>query len=108
MRRALLRLMRLAGIKAKAFATGAEFLDFILTCRPYCVVLDLHMPGMTGFDVQARLAQDAPEILVIIITGQDSFDTHARAMLTGPIAYLPKPMNDQLLLDAIALAARQS
>lgn len=107
-RRALLRLLRSAGLGAHAFASGTEFLLSLETCRPGCVVLDLHMPGMTGFEVQAQLARDAPEIPVIIVTGHDSPETCARAMLTKPVAYLLKPMNDQSLLDAIELACGNS
>lgn len=104
-RRALLRLMRSIGIEAQAFACGAEFLASLQVRKPFCVVLDLHMPHMSGFEVQARLLQEAPDIQVIVVTGQHSCEVRTRAMLTKPIAYLLKPMNDQALLDAIALAA---
>ena len=56
-RRALKRLLVSSGITVEAFASGAEFLDSLATRRPDCLVLDLHMPGLSGFDVQARLAQ---------------------------------------------------
>jgi FixJ family two-component response regulator len=56
-RRALKRLMVSSGITVEAFASGAEFLDSLATRRPDCLVLDLNMPGLSGFDVQARLAQ---------------------------------------------------
>lgn len=107
MRRALLRLMRLESIKAQAFASGAEFLDSLKVCKPDCAVLDLHMPGMTGFDVQARLAQDAPDVQVIFVTGKDSPDSYARAMAAASVAYLRKPMTEQALLDAIDLALQR-
>jgi FixJ family two-component response regulator len=105
-RRALLRLMRSAGVAARAFASGAEFLAALPAGKPYCVVLDLHMPGMSGFDVLAALATEGAGIWPIVVTGQHSDETRARTMLARPLCYLLKPMNDQLLLDAIGLALR--
>ncbi len=103
-RRALLRLMRSAGVASRSFASGPEFLDAIRAQQPACVVLDLHMPGMCGFDVQERLSHDWPAIPVIFVTGHHSPESQARAVAAGACAYLLKPMNDQLLLDAIAQA----
>ena len=104
-RRALVRLLRSVDIPARAFATGTTFLDSLATSKPYCVVLDLHMPTMDGFEVHARLTQVAPDISVIIVTGHHSRDVEARVMRSKPAAYLFKPMNDQLLLDAIRAAS---
>jgi FixJ family two-component response regulator len=104
-RRALVRLLRSTGIEAMAFGSGTEFLAVLHASQPACVVLDLNMPAMSGFEVQARLARDNPDIPVIIITGQDSPEMWQRAMLTKPVAYLLKPMNDETLLEAIRQAA---
>jgi FixJ family two-component response regulator len=104
-RRALLRLLRSAGLAGRAFASGADFLATLNGDWPYCVVLDLHMPGMSGFEVLAQLAAVAPEIGVIVATGQHSAENEARVRRHQPLAYLRKPVNDQQLLDAI-LAAR--
>ena len=103
-RRALLRLMRSAGLSAQSFPSGAEFLDSLVTREPRCVVLDLHMPGMSGFEVQARLAHSWPHLPVIIVTGHHSAETQTQALSTRPLAYLLKPIDDQLLLDAIGRA----
>jgi FixJ family two-component response regulator len=109
-RRALLRLMRSAGIAARSFAGGGAFLASLQAGQPCCVVLDLHMPGVSGFDVLDSLARHAPQIRVIVVTGQHSAQTQARAAAYRPLAYLLKPMNDQALLDAIgpALARAQA
>ena len=61
------------------------------------------MPGVTGFEVQARLAESGVTVPVVIITGQDSDETRDRALGGFPVAYLRKPVNDQVLLDAIEL-----
>lgn len=103
-RRVLMRMARLAGIHAQAFDSGIKFLEAIQQSKPACVVLDLHMPGMTGFDVQARLAQVAPDAQVIIMTAQDSPEIRNRAMLGKPFAYLTKPMKYELLLKTIEQA----
>jgi FixJ family two-component response regulator len=105
-RRSLLRLMRSVGINAQAFASGGQFLDFIQACKPKCVVLDLNMPGMTGFEVQDRLVRDAPDIQIIILTAQDSPQAYGRAMLARPIAYLKKPIDSHCLLGAIDQALK--
>jgi FixJ family two-component response regulator len=104
-RRALVRLLRSAGLEAQAFESGQAFLASLPGRRPRCVVLDLHMPGLSGLDVQARLAQSWPGLPVIFITGQHSPETAERVMAAQPLAYLVKPVHDQLLLDAIAMVA---
>ncbi len=106
-RRALLRLLRSAGIRARAFVSGADFLASLNASQPYCVVLDLNMPEMSGFDVLLSLKQSSAQIGVVVITGHHSADIQARAMLAKPLAYLRKPMNDQALIDAIGLAFSQ-
>lgn len=109
-RRALLRLLRSAGIAARAYASGAELLAELQSGDgperpiPYCVVLDLHMPGMSGFELQERLAVLLPHTGVIAVTGHHSAETRARVLRANPVAYMLKPMNDQLLLDALTAA----
>lgn len=106
-RKALGRLLSSAGLDVETFPSGAAFLESLKNHSPDCVVLDLHMPLMNGFEVQARLA--APRgmpVPVVIITGHDSDETRERALATRPVAYLRKPVDDQTLLDAIELGLR--
>jgi FixJ family two-component response regulator len=107
-RRALLRLLRSVEIEARAFATGAEFFASLQPCAPDCVLLDLQMPEMSGYEVLARLDAKNLAIPAIVMTGQHTADSHARVMLGDAMCYLLKPVCDQLLLDAIALARRKS
>jgi FixJ family two-component response regulator len=100
-RKALQRLLRSAGFANEAFSTGDGFLESLRSRRPDCVVLDLHMPRVTGFDVLAQLALDDSRVPVVIVTGHDSSETHDRAMAAGATQYLSKPVNDNALLDAI-------
>ena len=107
-RKALSRLLRSAGMGVETFPSGVEFLESLATQRPDCVVLDLHMPVVNGFDVQARLTESGVTVPVVIITGHDSDETRDRALSGFPVAYLRKPVNDQVLLDAIELALRHN
>ena len=103
-RRALERLLRSAGIAPEVFASGEKFLESLSLRRPDCVVLDLHMPGVTGFDVQARMNASGCRIPVIVITGHDSAESRARVEALGAAAYLRKPVGANLLLEAIQRA----
>ena len=103
-RKALMRLMRSAGLSVETFASGGEFLNSLDTRLPDCVVLDLHMPHMNGFNVQAHLAQKCAALPVIIMTGHDLPQARERAMQGGASAFLRKPVLDRTLLDAISAA----
>jgi FixJ family two-component response regulator len=102
--KALQRLLRSAGIDAVTFPSGEEFLEWIRTHSMDCVVLDLHMPYVTGFDVLTRMALGGVDVPVIIITGHDSPEAYDRAMAAGATTYLRKPVNDEALLDAVQVA----
>jgi FixJ family two-component response regulator len=101
---ALQRLIRSAQMGVKTYPSGEEFLADVDTLKPDCVVLDLHMPRVNGFEVQCRLAERANPPPVIVITGHDTPEARARALRNGAAAYLLKPVDDQMLLDAIAAA----
>jgi FixJ family two-component response regulator len=101
---ALQRLIRSAGLGVVTYASGEDFLQDLDTREPDCVVLDLHMPKVTGFEVQCRLAQMEKRIPVIVITGHDTPEARTRALKNGAAAYLLKPVDDQMLLDAISAA----
>ena len=96
--------MRSAGLSVETFGSGAEFLKSIETRVPDCVVLDLHMPQMNGFTVQAHLARKCADLPVIIFTGHDLPDARDRAMAGGASAFLRKPVLDRTLLGAISAA----
>jgi len=96
------RLLRSVGLTAETFFTGAEFLQFLETTQPACVVLDLNMPQMNGFSVLDRLALVSSKLPVIIITGDDSEEAYESAIQYGIAAYLYKPVDGQVLLEAIA------
>ena len=99
---ALTRLIASAGFEVEPFSSGAAFLRSIEDHRPDCVVLDLHMPGVSGFEVQATLARAHSTVPVVVITGHDTSESRARALRLGAMRYLCKPVDDAALLAAIA------
>ena len=95
-RRALERLLGLSGYEARPFATGGEFLEHLDGID--CVILDLHLPGMSGFDVQKALAMRDVHVPVVVLTGNDTPANRARSLAAGAHAYLTKPVDDEELL----------
>ena len=103
--KALERLLRSARFEVATFCSGAAFLASLSDRRPDCVVLDVHMPGMSGFDVQSHLVADPiGGIGVVIITAHDSSESQQRALAGGAVAYLLKPVDAEPLLAAIRAA----
>ena len=100
--------MRIAAAKpgydVATFSSGAEFLASVDAQVPDCLVLDLHMPEMNGFEVQTRLAKTRPRVPVVVITGHDMPEARERVISAGAAAYLRKPVDGQALLDTIASA----
>jgi FixJ family two-component response regulator len=103
-RLALQRLVSSAGFAVETYASGAAFLHSVDDHEPDCVVLDLHMPQMSGFDVQGALALAHAGVPVVVITGHDTPESRARALKLGAKAYLCKPVDDNALLSAIVAA----
>jgi len=103
-RRALRRLVATAGFSVETFASGSEFLDSDPVGRSQCIVLDIHLGGLNGFDVQERLKAMGGDAPVIFITSHDDEATHARAGRSGAVGYLRKPFEESALLDAIERA----
>jgi FixJ family two-component response regulator len=103
-RKALGRLFRAAGYEVETFATGHEFLDSLEKQRPDCVVMDLHLPGLSGLEVQQYLAMVTPDVPVIMITGRDEPGVKERLQAAGAVAYLRKPFEAHELLEAVSAA----
>jgi FixJ family two-component response regulator len=106
--KALERLLRAEGFSVETFSSGADFLRSVQRHRPHCVVLDLHMTQLSGFQVQQELRKTHAGLPVVIITGDDAPESRARALSQGAKAFLRKPVDDSVLLDAIHAAIRDS
>jgi len=100
-RRALRRLLQSAGYSVETFASAGEFLGSSPVGRTACLVLDIRLEGMTGFDLHERLAADRAAIPIIFITAHDDTSTRERVQRAGVAAYLPKPFDQSALLAAI-------
>jgi FixJ family two-component response regulator len=89
-RRSLLRLVQSAGYAAEGFASARSFLDWLRQGRAACLLLDVHMSEMSGFDLQDRLA-----VPIIFITAHDDAMTQKRIAKSGAVAHLRKPCDEQ-------------
>ena len=106
-RESLELLLRTAGWRAETFASAQEFL-----CRPHpavpsCLVLDVTLPGLSGLDLQKRLAERT-DMPIIFITGHGDVPMTVQAMKAGAAEFLTKPFKDDVLLDAIRSAIERS
>jgi len=104
MRESLLDLFTFAKKRASAFSSGTEFLEQANTNAPGCVVIDLHMPGSTGLDVQNQLISMGSKMPVIFLTGRADVPATVTAMKAGATDFITKPFVNQDLLDAVERA----
>jgi FixJ family two-component response regulator len=100
-RRALQRLLRSAGFDVRAFASAGDFLESERSSERACIVLDIQMQGITGFDLQERLASRQIRIPTIAVSASDDSETRERARKLGAAAFFRKPVDGQALIDAI-------
>jgi FixJ family two-component response regulator len=98
-RRSLLRVVQSAGYAAESFASARAFLDWLPQGRAACLVLDVHMDEMSGFDLQDRLA-----VPIIFITAHDDAATMERIEKSGASGHLRKPFGEKSILEAIRRA----
>ena len=98
-RRALLRVVESAGYKAETFASAREFLAWLPDGRAACLVLDVHMDELSGFDLQDRL-----RVPIVFITGHDDAVTLARIESSNAAGHLRKPFDRTTVLDTVRRA----
>ena len=103
-REALGGLLRSAGYAVETFASAQEFLARPPSDLPGCLVLDVRLPGLSGLDLQQRMADMNREIPIVFITGRGDVPTSVRAMKAGAVEFLTKPFGERDLLDAIGQA----
>lgn len=98
---ALKQLIKSVGLGAQTFSSAEEFLEQDLPETPSCLILDIRMPRLSGFDLQDELAKRGLTIPIIFVTGHGSVPLSVRAMKGGAVDFIQKPFEDQDLLDAI-------
>jgi FixJ family two-component response regulator len=103
-RTALQRLLRCAHHKAEAYGSGREFLKDLDQHTPDCLVLDVQMPDMSGLQVQQHLSAIGASVPVVMITGHDEVGAQEACLAAGASAYLRKPLDRSVLLEAIERA----
>ena len=106
-REALGSLIRSAGLQVETFASAQEFLARPRADMPCCLVLDVRLPGLSGLELQKRMAEVNIEIPIIFITGHGDVPTTVQAMKAGAVEFLTKPFRDEDLLEAIQQAIKR-
>lgn len=100
-RRSMERLVRSMGLNVQTFASAKEFTDLARVESPACLVLDVHLPGPNGLELQQELTQSGARVPIIFITGRGSIPMSVRAMKQGAVEFLTKPVRPRDLLAAI-------
>jgi len=100
-RKAIGRLMRSVDLDVETFSSAEEFLLNPRQAQNACLVIDIRMPGLTGFDLQQRLLSEGIQIPVIVISASDDVQVREHARELGAQVFFRKPVDDQALLDAV-------
>ena len=107
-RESLELLIRNEGWQPETFASAQEFLDQPRALVPSCLVLDISLPGLNGFELQKRVAVERTDMPIIFITGYGDVPKTVQAMKAGAVEFLTKPLNDEVLLSAVRQALERS
>ena len=99
--KSLARLLRLSGYGVDTFGSAQEFLNRLGISLPRCLVMDVQMPEMNGFELQSRMKELGHAVPIVFITAHDTPQTRAAASQSGAIALLFKPFQSTALLAAI-------
>src|SRR5271170_3178059 len=97
-------LLKAAGLQSASFETAEEFLRNKEQDGPSCLVLDVSLPGVSGLELQRKLADAGVGIPIIFITGHGDIPMTVKAIKSGAVEFLTKPFLDQDLLNAIQVA----
>ncbi len=103
-RRSIKRLINSFSFHADDFSSGEEFLRSLSSGAPTCMLLDLHMPGLSGFEVLEALKMRRMNIPTIIITGNSRPEMRERCLNAGAAGYLEKPLDREVVLSTIRAA----
>jgi len=106
-REGLSSLLRSVGLRVETFASAQEFLARRGSEAPSCLVLDLQLPGLSGLDLQKRMAEVELEIPIVFLTGHGNIPASVQAMKAGAVEFLTKPFDDEQLLQAIQEAVER-
>src|SRR5262249_29472858 len=99
--RAVKRLLSAAGIGCECFLSAEEFLESQTAVQPDCLLLDVQLGGMSGFELQRKLAEEGRELPIIFVTAHDEPEARQQALNAGCIAFLRKTDPAEVILTAI-------
>jgi FixJ family two-component response regulator len=100
-REGLQSLIRSAGWRVDTFVSAQDFLGRLGAQAPSCVILDLQLPGLSGLDLQQRMAEAGLEIPIVFLTGHGDIPASVQAMKAGAVEFLTKPLDEEKLLQAL-------
>ena len=100
-REAVESLIRSVGLRVRTFASAQDVLASLRKERPNCLVLDIQLPDINGFELQQELAANDIQIPIIFLTGHGDIPMSVRAIKAGALEFLTKPFEDEDLLEAI-------
>ena len=104
-RTAIERRLKFAGYEVETYSSGQQLLDRLPNVeKPGCILLDVQMPGLTGLELQSRLAERGSLLPIIFVTGHSDTPTTVRAIKAGAEDFLTKPLSSAQLIDAIERA----
>ena len=103
---ALKDLLESVGLLPECFGSAEEFLESNQLNQTACLVADIRMPGMSGFELQAKLKAEGSRIPIIFITAQADAKMKSQAMKAGAIELLTKPFDDEVLLEKVRAALK--
>lgn len=106
-RTAIKRLIKSIGFQVKTFDSPQAFLEQEPCDNPKCLILDVRMPGMSGLELQERLATAGRSMSIIFITGHGNIPMSVKAVKAGAVDFIEKPFDDQKLIDAINSALKE-
>jgi FixJ family two-component response regulator len=106
-REGLQSLIRSAGWRVETFASAQEFLARPRGEALSCLILDLQLPGLSGLDLQKRMAEVELEIPIVFLTGHGDIPASVQAMKAGAVEFLTKPVDEEELLQAIQEAVER-
>jgi FixJ family two-component response regulator len=101
---AMISLLKANEFKVKSFCTAMEFLNSSQLEETGCLILDLHMPGFSGLELQRHLLEENRRIPIICISAEGTAEAREEVIRAGAIAFLSKPFSEKALLNSIHLA----
>ena len=104
MRSALLGMLQVVGLPARAFSSAEEFLESGQQNDIACLIADIRMPGMSGLELQAKLNADRCRVPIIFLTAHGDEEMRMQALRSGAVEFMAKPFDDEELLESVRAA----